>query len=379
MWFKLAGATFTNNLGTMDSISKSYMMDYSGLTGLQASPGSVSYATDSTPDATITFTVKSGYVFKTGATVTASGGASAVYTATSDISAGGTFTLTLTAINDKVTFSGAAELVSGGGSSSGGGGSEGGGETTDPTPDDTYFDITTQGTTVGYIRASEGVITGSGGYYLTKVQLPSNAVSVEYQAFPSGSDYGSAFMNDAEEIVQALVLTSAQVSVGDRVTKSVPSGATWFYHMWDNPNDSTISAPAFTYIRVNLESEETQDYISRITVQNEDNDGLLNASTGEFTTQNYGSSGGQCVTVCDIPSGATTVNYQTFKTGSNYGSCFKKADGTFISGYAEKTAASGTRKTLSIPSEAATFWHMYPDSTYATSQNMDVFNYIEFK
>ena len=112
MWFKLAGATFTNNLGTMDSISKSYMMDYSGLTGLQASPGSVSYATDSTPDATITFTVKSGYVFKTGATVTASGGASKTYTASADLEAGSTFTMALTGITGKVTFTGAAELVS---------------------------------------------------------------------------------------------------------------------------------------------------------------------------------------------------------------------------------------------------------------------------
>lgn len=112
MWFKLAGATFTNNLGTMDSISKSYMMDYSGLTGLSASPGSVSYASDSTPDATITFTVKSGYVFKSGSTVTASGGASQTYTASADIAAGSSFTMSLTDINNKVTFVGAAELVS---------------------------------------------------------------------------------------------------------------------------------------------------------------------------------------------------------------------------------------------------------------------------
>lgn len=123
MWFKLAGATFTNNLGTMDSISKSYMMDYSGLTGLSASPGSVSYASDSTPDATITFTVKSGYVFKSGSKVTASGGASKTYTASTDIVAGSSFTMALTGISNKVTFVGAAELVSGG-NTGGSGGSE---------------------------------------------------------------------------------------------------------------------------------------------------------------------------------------------------------------------------------------------------------------
>lgn len=120
MWFKLAGATFTNNLGTMDSISKSYMMDYSGLTGLSASPGSVSYASDSTPDAKITFTVKSGYVFKSGSKVTASGGASKTYTASADIAAGNSFTMDLTGISGKVTFVGAAELVSSGGNTGGG-------------------------------------------------------------------------------------------------------------------------------------------------------------------------------------------------------------------------------------------------------------------
>lgn len=146
MWFKLAGATFTNNLGTMDSISKSYMMDYSGLTGLQASPGSVSYATDSTPDATITFTVKSGYVFKSGSTVTASGGASKTYTASADIAAGSSFIMALTGINNKVTFTGAAELVSGGGSSSGGGG-----ESITPTPGGTTTYYFKDQTTKGYL------------------------------------------------------------------------------------------------------------------------------------------------------------------------------------------------------------------------------------
>ena len=127
MWFRLAKATFNVNLGTMESISKSYMMDYSGLTGLSASPGSVSYASDSTPDATITFTVKSGYVFKSGSKVTASGGASKTYTASADIAAGSSFTMALTGISNKVTFVGAAELVSGG--NTGGGGGSTGGET----------------------------------------------------------------------------------------------------------------------------------------------------------------------------------------------------------------------------------------------------------
>ena len=171
MWFKLAGATFTNNLGTMDSISKSYMMDYSGLTGLSASPGSVSYASDSTPDATITFTVKSGYVFKSGSKITASGGASKTYTASADIAAGSSFTMALTGINNKVTFTGAAELVSGG---------SGGGDTStnyiftlNPTPTSAAVTLSATGYTT---------VTGTGSKSITVA----NGTKVNWSVSASG-------------------------------------------------------------------------------------------------------------------------------------------------------------------------------------------------
>lgn len=146
MWFKLASADFSgNNLGTLQEISQSYIMDYSDLIGLSASPSSVSYASDSTPDATITFTVKNGYVFKSGSTVTAFGGASKAYTASADIIAGSSFTMALTGITNKVTFAGAAELASGNGSIGGGGGTYT--FTINPTPSTATVTLTASGYT----------------------------------------------------------------------------------------------------------------------------------------------------------------------------------------------------------------------------------------
>lgn len=226
MWFKLAGATFTNNLGTMDSISKSYMMDYSGLTGLQASPGSVSYATDSTPDATITFTVKSGYVFKSGSTVTASGGATGTYTASADIAAGSTFTMTLTAIASKVTFSGAAELVSGGST---------GGDVTpttytftiNPTPSTATVTLTASGytqsgnsitvpsgTSVSWSVSADGYTTQSGTQSVTStssksvslVAEESDTATLTVNASPSGASvtlYAKGYTQSGQSITVA--------------------------------------------------------------------------------------------------------------------------------------------------------------------------------
>lgn len=191
MWFKLAGATFTNNLGTMDSISKSYLMDYSGLTGLQASPGSVSYVDENgntiSPNATITFTVKSGYVFKTDSTVTASGGATGTYKATADIAAGSTFTMALTAISDKVTFSGAAELVSGG--STDDGGSEG--DATPPSDSTTYtFTINPTPSTATVTLNASGytTVSGTGSKSITVASGTSVSWSVSADGYTTQSD-----------------------------------------------------------------------------------------------------------------------------------------------------------------------------------------------
>lgn len=137
MWFKLAGADFSkNNLGTMSSISSSYLINYSKLTGMSGTPTSVSYAGSSAGTAKsveVTITVTSGYSFKNGSKITASGGATgAVFTADKDYVGGNTFKFSMN-ITGNVELTGAAEAVStGGGSSSGGSG-----EVIVPTPDNT--------------------------------------------------------------------------------------------------------------------------------------------------------------------------------------------------------------------------------------------------
>ena len=227
MWFKLAGATFTNNLGTMDSISKSYMMDYSGLTGLSASPGSVSYASDSTPDATITFTVKSGYVFKSGSKVTASGGASKTYTASADIAAGNSFTMALTGISNKVTFVGAAELVSGG--------NTGGGEPETPVNYTFTLNPTPTSATVTLSATGYSTVSGTGSKSITVA----NGTKVNWSVSASGyttrtGDWTISGGNKTESI--ALTATGGGGTGGDTsnlltenpyfVTTGIPTQAT---------------------------------------------------------------------------------------------------------------------------------------------------------
>lgn len=129
MWFKLAGADFSkNNLGTMSSISSSYLIDYTGLTGMSGSPSSVSYAgsdAGTSKSVTVTVTITSGYTFKNGSTISASGGKTGtVFTAQQDYTGGNTFTFNMD-VNANTKLTGVAEAT--GGSSSGGntGGSEG--------------------------------------------------------------------------------------------------------------------------------------------------------------------------------------------------------------------------------------------------------------
>ena len=109
MWFRLAKATFNVNLGTMESISKSYRVDYD-LTGLDGSHTSTHFETKGeTISVTFTFTVKTGYEFKSGSTITCGG--STIFTAGQDYAAGSTFTAT-TNISDSVSISGTASAVS---------------------------------------------------------------------------------------------------------------------------------------------------------------------------------------------------------------------------------------------------------------------------
>jgi hypothetical protein len=253
----------------------------------------------------------------------------------------------------------------------------GGDEPEEPdTPDEpvlTYYDITEQGTRVGNIKDSQ-VIWNTGGYYITEVLLQENAISVEYQAFPTGAKFGSAFTDASYNVIKMLDKTG--ITVGDRVTELVPEGATKFLHMWDNPNDSIVTGvPEFTYIRVNIDpSIVINPYMKKY--QDINNNNMLNTATGEITTTNPKADGGsQCITIYEIPEGATKVNYLTFKTGAAYGSGFFDENGTFISGY---PATVNERHTLDIPSNAKTFYFMYPNPIMVASSGITIFDYVEF-
>lgn len=105
----------------MSSISSSYLINYK-LTGMTGTPTAVSYGssgagTSKTQEVTITAT--SGYTFKSGSKITATGGASgALHTASSDIVGPSSFKFSMT-LNDNVELSGTA--VATGGTDSGGG------------------------------------------------------------------------------------------------------------------------------------------------------------------------------------------------------------------------------------------------------------------
>ena len=238
----------------------------------------------------------------------------------------------------------------------------------------TYYDITTQGTTKGFIKESQ-ITYGSGGYLLTIVPLEKNVVSVEYQAFPTGAKFGSAFIDSLGNVIKMLDRTD--VTAGERVTELVPEGATSFLHMWDNPNDSTVTdVEPFTYIRVYVDPTIVIEVPYIIELQDESNYNMLNTSNGDITqTQPTATGGHQCITICKIPSDATKVKYLTFKTGATYGSGFFDITNTFISGYA---ASTNEKYTLDIPYNAKYFYFMYPNAQMASDTSLLAFDCIEF-
>lgn len=238
----------------------------------------------------------------------------------------------------------------------------------------TYYDITTQGTIKGFIKESQ-ITYGSGGYLLTSVPLEKNVVSVEYQAFPTGAKFGSAFIDSLGNVIKMLDRTD--VTAGERVTELVPEGATAFLHMWDNPNDSTVTGvEPFTYIRVYVDPTIVIEVPYIIELQDESNYNMLNTSNGVITqTQPTENGGHQCITICKIPSDATKVKYLTFKTGAAYGSGFFDITHTFISGYA---ASTNEKYTLDIPYNAKYFYFMYPNAQMASDTSLLAFDCIEF-
>ena len=302
MWFKLAGATFTNNLGTMDSISKSYMMDYSGLTGLSASPGSVSYATDSTPDATITFTVKSGYVFKSGSKVTASGGASKTYTASADIAAGSTFTMALTGITGKVTFSGAAELVSGG-NTGGSGGSEPD-TPVNPPSDGTmtlkaYFDSVNAPTTV--YKFLDGTVSWVGGKNYRHCIIPLSS-GISHVKIATGTEENG--------VAGLLYLSSNTVTATSIIEAVYGTNTTWITNANFRGLSINITPPeGATHIAIG-------EFINKETIGCTDNDLILTFGSG---------GGGSTDDPVDDPNNTSTFMTSVGTTPDTY-----KYDGTSL-------------------------------------------------
>lgn len=111
MWFKLATLELAagKHLGSMESISKSYRINYSGLYGLNASHTSTKYENYGDSVAvTFTFTVGNGFKFASGSTITCEG--TTIFTARQDYAAGSTFTATAN-ISASVSVSGAASAV----------------------------------------------------------------------------------------------------------------------------------------------------------------------------------------------------------------------------------------------------------------------------
>ena len=165
MWFKLAGADFSkNNLGTMSSISSSYLIDYTGLTGMSGSPSSVSYAgsdAGTSKSVTVTVTVTSGYTFKSGSTISASGGKTGtVFTADKDYTGGQTLTFSM-AITANTKLSGTAEATGG---SSSGGGNEPSTPVNPPSGTFTAVPYTTQLSASGLNKNDGSIISSGTGY-----------------------------------------------------------------------------------------------------------------------------------------------------------------------------------------------------------------------
>ena len=173
------------------------------------------------------------------------------------------------------------------------------------------------------------------------------------------------------------MLDRTDITVGERVTELVPEGATSFLHMWDNPNDSTVTdVEPFTYIRVYVDPTIVIEVPYIIELQDESNCNMLNTSNGNITqTQPTATGGHQCITICKIPSDATKVKYLTFKTGAAYGSGFFDITHTFISGYA---ASTNEKYTLDIPYNAKYFYFMYPNAQMASDTSLLAFDCIEF-
>ena len=236
--------------------------------------------------------------------------------------------------------------------------------------------------------------TMGGSQVINKYDIPSGATQVNYQVFKTGGGYGSGFEDANGNWISGYANTDANLK---RHTLDIPSNASKFVFMYmDNGYADHQGKPRFDYIEFlgvfegsgeSPESPESPDSGNTESVKSytftTDVRGLLDTATGVISDVGNSSGGTQVINNHTIPSGAKTVKYQVFKTGKTYGSGFVDAGGNWISGFAANSGeTTGDWKTLSIPSNATVFKHMYTDNDYIktmTGYNSSWdFQYVEF-
>lgn len=235
MWFKLAGADFSkNNLGTMSSISSSYLIDYTGLTGMSGSPSSVSYAgsdAGTSKSVTVTVTITSGYTFKNGSTISASGGKTGtVFTADKDYTGGQTFTFSM-AITANTKLIGVAEAT---------GGSSSGGDTTKYTITYKYM----SGSTEVKTQTTEQVTAGT-----TKTFSTSNAPSVSGYTCSSVSPSGQQTINSDITVTYNYTANAVNPPVSGEVTEVIYENSGFYNNATQN---GSITAPNTSWMYSDL-------------------------------------------------------------------------------------------------------------------------------
>lgn len=248
------------------------------------------------------------------------------------------------------------------------------------------------------VNATTGQYTGQsfnetmgGSQVINKYDIPSGATQVNYPVFKTGAGYGSGFEDASGNWISGYANTDANLQ---RYTLDIPSNASKFVFMYmDNGYADYQGKPRFDYIEFlgvfegSGESPESPDSGNTESVKSytftTDVRGLLDTANGKISSVGIQSGGTQVINDHTIPSGAKTVKYQVFKTGKTYGSGFVDAGGNWISGFAANSGENtGDWKTLSIPSNATVFKHMYPDNEYIktmTGYNSTWnFKYVEF-
>ena len=384
MIITIKGANFKDsNIGTLSS----YTVRFNG-DGVSGSPTSISKneaGTQASANYVGTITVSSSYTYKSVSSVTVNGTA----LSTSDYTVSGMkITIPANKITGNVVINVATEKVNTGGSTTG-----------STTTSIRVTDFSDEYRAM--VNVTNGTYSGQsfnesmgGSQVINKYDIPSGATQVNYQTFKTGSNYGSGFEDASGNWISGYANKDGNVK---RYTLNIPNNASKFVFMYpDNGYADYMGTPRFDYIEFlgvfegsgeSPESPESPDSGNTESVKSytftTDVRGLLDTTNGAVSGVGTTAGGSQVINNHTIPSGAKTVKYQVFKTGKAYGSGFVDASGNWISGYAANTGeTTGDWKTLSIPSNATVFRHMYPDNEYIkTMTGYDSswdFQYVEF-